>query len=115
MPGQDSYSDAGTAKLRSFTVDNGGRSEAVAVSSTSAESSPILAPQAIVTPTVDVFVRQGEDGSNDALDDGTDMALLANSTYRLTDITPGNTLAFIVVEATDTGFVFITPENGELG
>lgn len=88
----------------SIIVDEGGRSQAVAISSTSAQSAVIKTNEIIATPTVDVFVRQGANPT--ATSDGTDTFLLASTSYRLA-VTPGNKLAFKTASA--TGTVYLTP------
>ena len=89
----------------SLVVDSGGGSESVSISGTSAQSSAITAGQVIVSVDTDCFVRQGADPT--ALDDGTDMFLFADSTYRLVGITSGNKLAFITTGG--SGNAYITP------
>jgi hypothetical protein len=88
----------------SIVVDEGARSQAVSISSTSAQSAVIKTEDVIATPTVDVFVRQGANPT--ALSDGTDILLLASTTYRLA-VKPGNKLAFKTSSA--TGTVYLTP------
>ena len=87
----------------SIVVDDGGRSQALSISSTSAQSAVMKTSEVIATPTVDVFVRQGANPT--ALSDGTDIFLLANATYRLA-VTPGNKLAFKTTSA--SGTVYLT-------
>jgi hypothetical protein len=88
----------------SIVVDEGARSQAVAISSTSAQSAVIKTEDVIATPTVDVFVRQGANPT--AVSDGTDILLLASTTYRLA-VKPGNKLAFKTSSA--SGTVYLTP------
>jgi len=88
----------------SIVVDEGARSQAVSISSTSAQSAVIKTESVIATPTVDVFVRQGANPT--ALSDGTDILLLASTTYRLA-VKPGNKLAFKTASA--SGIVYLTP------
>lgn len=96
----------------SLAVDTGGLSQAVSVSSTSAQSAAISAvtvvsgeAYVVATPTVDVFVRQGV--SPTAVADGTDQFLMANVAYRLL-VTPGNKLAFKT--SGSSGTVYLTPK-----
>lgn len=88
----------------SIVVDEGGRSQAVAVSGSSAQSAGINADYALVTATTPVFVRQGSSPS--ASSSGTDIYLLSNVSYRL-NLKRGNKLAFCTSGA--TGIVYITP------
>lgn len=95
-------------RVVSAAVDTGGLSQVVAISGTSAQSSVLTTVggvDALVTPTVDCFVRQGANPT--ALSNGTDMILLGGNTYRLSGIASGNRLAFITSGA--AGSVFITP------
>jgi hypothetical protein len=84
---------------------SGGQSEAIAISAVSAQSSTITTGFAVVTPTVDCFFRAAADPT--AVADGTDQYLLANNTYRISGITSGHKLAFIVLSA--SGTVYISP------
>jgi hypothetical protein len=88
----------------SIIVDEGGRSQAVSISSTSAQSAVINAEYAVVTLTTAAFVRQGLDPT--ALADGTDIYLLADVTYRL-NVKRGNKLAFRTSGL--SGTAYITP------
>lgn len=88
----------------SIIVDEGGRSQAIAISGTSAQSTAINAEYVIVTLTAAAFVRQGSNPT--ATSDGTDIYLLADVTYRL-NITRGNKLAFKTAGA--AGTAYITP------
>lgn len=85
-------------------VTEGGTSQVVAVSTTSAQSTAIndVAHVLIYTNTA-VAVRQGSNPT--ALTDGTDQVIPAGL-YRVA-ITPGNKLAFKTL--TGTGNVYITP------
>jgi hypothetical protein len=94
----------------SLKVDEGGASQKVAVSAASAQSAAItISPtgnqDVMVTPDIDVFVRQGS--SPIAVADGTDILLLAGNSYRLSGIVNGNKLAFIT--GGGAGFVYISP------
>lgn len=88
----------------SFALGDPGLSQALAISSTSAQSAVINADSVIVTPTVDCFVRQGSNPT--ATSDGTDLFLLALNTYRL-GIPKGVKLAFKTTAA--SGTAYITP------
>lgn len=86
----------------SFIVDEGGRSQALAISSTSAQSATLNTDYVIVTLTTPAFVRQGSNPT--ALSDGTDIYLLADVTYRL-NVKRGNKLAFKTVSSTGTAYI----------
>jgi hypothetical protein len=90
------------AREVSIVVDDGGRSAAVSISSTSAQSAAINADYVLVTLTTPAFVRQGADPT--ALSDGTDIYLLADLTYRL-NVKRGNKLAFKTSSASGTAYV----------
>jgi hypothetical protein len=89
----------------SIFANTGGTSQAVSISSVSAQSSAITDGFAVVTPTTDCFFRAGANPT--ALSNGTDQILLGGNTYRITNITSGHKLAFITTSA--TGTVYITP------
>lgn len=88
----------------SVIVDDGGRSQAVSISGTSAQSTAINAEVVLVTLTTPGFVRQGSNPTATA--DGTDIYLLADTTYRL-NLKRGNKLAFKTTGG--TGTAYITP------
>lgn len=88
----------------SIIVDEGGRSQGLAISSSSAQSAAINAEYVLVTLTTPAFVRQGSNPT--ALSDGTDTYLLDNVTYRL-NVKRGNKLAFKTSGL--TGTAYITP------
>lgn len=88
----------------SIQVLTGGQSQAISVSTTSAQSSEINVASATVYSTVDVFFRQGSNPT--ALSNGIDQILPAYQILRLSRITPGNKLAFITT--TGTGTVYLT-------
>lgn len=88
----------------SIVVDEGGRSQALAISSTSAQSAVINADYVLVTLTAAGFVRQGSNPT--ATSDGTDIYLLADVTYRL-NVKKGNKLALRTSGL--TGTAYITP------
>lgn len=98
-------SPPGLFQEHSIAALTGGQSASVAISSTSAQSAAITTGGALVTPTVDCFMRQGVNPT--ALSNGTDQLLLANNTYRVGYIENDNKLAFITTAA--TGSVYITP------
>jgi len=87
----------------SIVVDEGGRSQALAISSTSAQTQAINAEYVIVTLTTAAFVRQGD--SPTATNDGTDIYLQGGAAYRL-NVKRGNKLAFRT--ASETGTAYIT-------
>ena len=88
----------------SVVVDDGGRSQSVAISGTSAQSVVINANYVLITLTTAAFVRQGADPT--ALADGTDTYLAGGATYRLC-VPKGAKLALIT--AGPTGTAYITP------
>ncbi len=93
----------------SMAVSEGGTSQRIAISTTSAQSGVLSANggvDAVVYADTDCFVRQG--ASPTALADGTDQLLLAGNQYRLSGIVSGNRLAFIT--ASGAGFVYLTPQ-----
>ena len=92
------------AREVSIVVDDGGRSQALSISSTSAQSNVLNADYALVTLTTAAFVRQGSNPT--ALSDGTDIYLMADITYRL-NIRRGNKLAFKTTSS--SGTAYITP------
>lgn len=86
----------------SIVVDEGGRSQAVAISGTSAQSAVINAEYVLVTLTAAAFVRQGSNPAATA--DGTDIYLLDNVSYRL-NVKRGNRLAFRTAGTTGTAYI----------
>jgi hypothetical protein len=86
----------------SIVVDEGGRSQALAISGTSAQSAVINCDYVLVTLTAAAFVRQGSNPTATA--DGTDTYLLADVTYRL-NVKKGNKLAFRTGGATGTAYI----------
>lgn len=88
----------------SIVVDEGGRSQALTISSTSAQSATINSDYVLVTLTVAGFVRQGSNPTATA--DGTDIFLLADVTYRL-NVKKGNKLALRTGGL--AGTAYITP------
>lgn len=88
----------------SVVVDEGGRSQALAISGTSAQSAAIRSNYVLVTLTTAAFVRQGADPT--AVADGTDTYLLEGATYRL-NVAQGNKLA--IITSGPTGTAYITP------
>jgi hypothetical protein len=88
----------------SINILTGGQTNAVSISTTSAQSSAIDAEKVVIYSTVFCFVRQGANPT--ALSNGTDQPVPAENYLRVT-LTPGNKLAFIT--ASGTGTVYITP------
>ena len=88
----------------SVVVDDGARSQAVSISGTSAQSTDIDAEVVLVTLTTPGFVRQGSNPTSTS--DGTDIYLLADTTYRL-NLKRGNKLAFNTTGG--TGTAYLTP------
>jgi hypothetical protein len=88
----------------SFIIDEGGRSQALAISGTSAQSAALVADSVLVTLSAPAFVRRGSDPT--ALASGVDTYLLGDVTYRVA-INRGDKLAFITAGA--TGTAYITP------
>lgn len=88
----------------SIVADTGGRSHSVAISATSARSNVINANYALVTLTVPGFMRQGVDPT--ATNDGTDIYLVSDITYRV-NIAPGSQLAFRTAGL--AGVAYVTP------
>ncbi|MEF3075160.1 hypothetical protein V2P20_08995 [Methylobacter sp. Wu1] len=88
----------------SINILTGGQTNAVSISTTSAQSSAINVEKVVIYSTVFCFVRQGANPT--ALSNGTDQPVPAETYLRVT-LTPGNKLAFIT--ASGTGTVYITP------
>lgn len=88
----------------SVIVDDGGKSQALAISGTSAQSAVISAEHALVTLTTAGFVRKGS--SPTAVADGTDIYLMADVMYRI-NVKNGQRLAFITPGS--AGTAYITP------
>jgi hypothetical protein len=86
----------------SIVVDEGGRSQALAISSTSAQSATINSDYVLVTLTAAGFVRQGSNPT--ATGDGTDIFLLSDVTYRL-NVKKGNKLALRTAGLTGTAYI----------
>ena len=89
----------------SMPANEGGISQSVSISTTSAQSAVINEGEAMVTPTVNCFFRAGTNPT--AVSDGTDSILLANNTYRISGIKQGHILAFIT--SSGSGSAYITP------
>lgn len=97
----------------SLRANEGGLSQTVAVSTTSAQSAAIGAandgsgPRSVLFYSdVAVFFRQGSNPT--ALSNGTDTLLPASVLLRVTGIIPGNKLAFKT--SSGTGTVYLTPD-----
>jgi hypothetical protein len=88
----------------SLTIGAGGTSQALSISTTSAQSSAIAGGSALIYSTVDCFTRA--DANPTALSNGTDLFIPAGVVFRA-DFAPGSKLAFIT--ASGTGTVYITP------
>ena len=84
-------------------ISPSGTSQTIAISSTSAQSTPIHAVLVHITPTVDCYMRQG---SNPVAIANIDHFLLGNATQSFR-IIRDNILAFIT--AAGSGFVHIVP------
>lgn len=89
---------------QSLTIGEGGSSQTVAMSTTSAASTAIYAPYIVVYVSADCFARCG--ASPTALSNGTDQFLVGGNQYRFPWI-DGDKLALIV--ASGTGTAYITP------
>lgn len=81
-----------------------GKSQKIAVSTTSAQSAAINASTCSIYTDVDCYIRQGANPT--ALADGTDQFVPAGTFVRLTGLATGNKLAII---ATASGTVHLTP------
>lgn len=92
--------------LISQHITYGGDSIKVATSIASAQTPILTATSYIVTSDTTCFARTGLNPT--ALSDGTDQILLANVTYRIVPILPGNKIAFIL--SAGTGNVYLTPD-----
>ena len=88
----------------SLIVDNGGRSSAISISSTSAQSPVCPSGEAVFYSTVDCFGRAGSNPT--ALSDGTDMFFVGGNQYRV-QLPQGHRMAFKTTAA--TGTVYFTP------
>lgn len=100
----------------SLSLNTGGTSQKLAISSTSAQSAAAATNATIgetkgeaipyvICPDTDCFIRKGTNPT--ALSDGTDGPLLkANQQYRV-ELMDGEKMAFITTSA--SGFVYITP------
>lgn len=99
----------------SLNVSAGGDCSSVAVTGVSAQSAiffsagatvPIVSGCVLVTPTVDIFIRQGVNPT--ALATGADCILLGGQTYRI-PVAAGNRFAVIAVGA--SGMVYFAPQG----
>lgn len=88
-----------------IAVDEGGKSQAISVSSTSAQSAAMPTGRCILYSTADVFTRQGTNPT--ALSDGTDQFIPAGVWLRA-NFARGAKLAFKT--SSSSGTVYITPE-----
>lgn len=94
-------------KETSITITTGGDSQAVAISTTSAQSAVIAADSATLYATTDCFVRRGSNPT--AVADGTDQFVPANTLLRINGLTNDNLSKLAFKTATGTGTVYITP------
>ena len=92
-------------KELSLTITTGGGSQAVSISSTSAQSAAITASSVLVCVTAACFVRRGSNPT--ALSNGTDQYLPADTLLRIDGWSSGEKLAFVTTGA--TGSAYITP------
>ena len=90
----------------SCQVKAGGDSVKIALSTTSAQTAALTSTSYLVTPDTTCFVRAGANPT--ALSNGTDQILIANNSYRIVPINPGDKMAFIL--ASGTGNVYLTPD-----
>lgn len=97
----------------SISLNAGGTSQKLAISSTSAQSAAAssLSTESkgqpipyVICPDTDCFVRKGANPT--ALSDGTDLLLKANQQYRV-ELMDGEKMAFVTTAA--SGNVYITP------
>lgn len=91
----------------SMTASNGGLSQAVSISSTSAQSAVIPSTFCVVYATTDCWMRKGSNPT--ALSNGTDQFLPANALLRLDGFAPGGTDKIAFITSSATGTVYITP------
>lgn len=94
----------------SIVPNTGGRSETVAISTTSAQSSALftdVAGYVNIFSTIDCFMRMGTNPT--ALNTGVDQFIPGNNLLRVGPIPPNYVLAFIT--AAGTGTVYITEES----
>lgn len=92
--------------IYSFAATEGGKSQTVSASGTSAQSTAFNGPTKVrIYSTVDVFFRRGSNPTAVT----TDAIIPAYSMFRLTGIKDGDKLAFIT--SGSTGTVYITSED----
>lgn len=96
---------SGIVKQQMLIAGTGGGSQALSISTTSAQSAAITTGSVNIYSTVDCFVRQGT--SPTATSDGTDQFIPGGLLIRISGIKSGSKLAF---KALQTGTVYITPE-----
>jgi hypothetical protein len=82
-----------------------GRSQVVAISTTSAKTALISGSSVYITPTVDCFMRAGDDPT--ALADGTDYFMLANCTQEF-DLRPNVDLKIAFITASGSGSAYVS-------
>lgn len=88
-----------------IAVDEGAKSQALSISSTSAQSAAMPTGRCLLYSTADVFVRQGANPT--ALSDGTDQFIPAGVWLRA-NFARNAKLAFKT--SSSSGTVYITPE-----
>lgn len=88
----------------SLLIGEGGTSQPVSISTTSAQSTVITGDNAVIYSSVECFIRSGSNPT--ALSDGTDQFIPASMFLRVR-FAAGSKLAFKT--ATGTGTVYITP------
>lgn len=89
-----------------ITLDDGGKSQALSISSTSAQSAAITSGFCRIYATVDCFARQGSNPT--AVSDGTD-TFIPGGVWLRVNCARGNKLAFKTTAA--SGTVYITSET----
>lgn len=93
----------------SFTAPESASSSKIAVSSTAAQSAQFIGSATgsvlVISPTVDTYIRWGSNPT--AVNDGTDMKLFGNNSYRV-QIGGTGKMSFIC-DSGVSGYVFITP------
>lgn len=93
----------------SLSSARGGISQAVSISTTSAQSAVVDSNRAVIYSTVDCFVRPGANPT--ALANGTDQFIPANTLLRIDCLSDSTTTKLAFITAAGTGTVYITPEK----
>lgn len=92
----------------SLTVPNAARTQAVAITTSTASSSPIHSPSAVVKSTVDCFIiRSATPGASTAATTSC-MPITAGIDYRMKGWEAGDRLSAIT--ASGSGTLYITPD-----